>query len=94
MKSWQVLLNKTPNKGGKEEQRENPSLSQKHKNPNESQRGKGTNYVPKPSLVARSISKKEREAKPKKLGSLKECSPTTMTHLKIEATCALYKTTY
>jgi hypothetical protein len=36
MKLWQVLLNKTPNEGGKEEQRENSSLSQKHKNPNES----------------------------------------------------------
>jgi hypothetical protein len=56
MKSWQVLLNKAPSKGGHEEQRENPSLSQKHKKPNGSQRDKGTNYVLKPSLVvARSI---------------------------------------
>jgi hypothetical protein len=57
-------------------------------------KGKGTNYVPKLSLVARSISKKEREGKPKSIVSLKECSPTTMTRFKKEATCALYKPTY
>jgi len=49
------FINKTPSKGGKEEQRENPSLNQKCKNPNGSQTGKGTNYVPKLSLVVRNI---------------------------------------
>jgi hypothetical protein len=34
------FINKAPSKRGKEEQKENPSLSQKCKNPNGSQTGK------------------------------------------------------
>jgi hypothetical protein len=53
------FINKAPSKRGKEEQKENPSLSQKCKNPNGSQTGKGTNYVPKLLLVVRNISKRK-----------------------------------
>jgi hypothetical protein len=52
-----------------------------------SQRGKGTNYVPKLSSIARSISKKEREGKPKNTISLEEYSPKMIAHLEIETEC-------
>jgi hypothetical protein len=52
-----------------------------------SQRGKGTNYVPKLSSIARSISKKEREGKPKNTVSLEESSTEMIAHLKIETAC-------
>jgi hypothetical protein len=51
------------------------------------QRGKGTNYVPKLSPIAKSISRKEREGKPKNTISLEESSPEMIAHLKIETTC-------
>jgi hypothetical protein len=49
----------------REREREDPSPSQKHTNPKGVTKGqRSKNYVPKPSPVARSISKKEREKKP------------------------------
>jgi hypothetical protein len=51
-------------------------------------RGKRINYVLEPPLVARSILKNQREGKPKRV---KEPSLVTMTCLKIEMACALYK---
>ncbi len=70
MKPWLTLLNKAPSQGGekggqREREREDPSPSQKHTNPKGVTKGqRSKNYVPKPSPVARSISKKEREKKP------------------------------
>ncbi len=57
-------LNKAPSKIGKEEQRPgNPSSMRKSKTPKWVTKGRGTSYVLEPSLVTRSISKKEREWK-------------------------------
>jgi hypothetical protein len=59
MKPWQTLLNKAPNKGGKQKQRErerereDPSPRQKHKNPQGVTKGESKN--------------KERERGPKSL---------------------------
>jgi len=51
----------TQHRGKRKTKKKDPSPSQKLKNLKGSQRGKGTNYVSKPPLVARSILKKERE---------------------------------
>jgi hypothetical protein len=64
MKPWHVLLNKTPSKSIKEEQRERTQVRTKStKTQSGSQRGIGTNYVPKPPPIARSILEKGREGK-------------------------------
>jgi hypothetical protein len=60
LKSWQTSLNKEPSKGGKKgTKREDPSLSQKSKTQSGPQWGKGTNHVPKPSLVIKSVLKRK-----------------------------------
>jgi hypothetical protein len=51
----------TRHRGKRKTKREDPSSNQKFKNLKGLQRGKGTNFVPKPPLVARSILKKERK---------------------------------
>jgi hypothetical protein len=62
MKPCQAPLNKAPPAKGKgRTKREDPSLSQKSKIKSESQKGEGTNYVPKPLPIIQSISKKGRE---------------------------------
>jgi hypothetical protein len=67
MKPWHALLNKTPSKRGKEEQRERTQVRTKSKKSQSgSQMGKGTNHVPKPPPIARSVSKKGREGNLKK----------------------------
>jgi hypothetical protein len=49
-------------------------------------RGNGTNHVPKPPPIARSISERKRDAKPKKIVSLEKPSPIMIMCLKIEVT--------
>jgi hypothetical protein len=44
----------------------------KSKNPKWVTKGRGTRYVLEPSLVTRSVSKKEREWKPKRAISIEE----------------------
>jgi hypothetical protein len=60
---------------GKEEKRERTQVRaedmQKPKGAQESQRGKGTNYILQPSPVAKNISKKERGEKPESAINLK-----------------------
>ncbi len=53
----------------------------------------GTNYVPKPSLLTRSISQKENEWKCESIGNLEKPSPTTKICFKIEVACILCKAT-
>jgi hypothetical protein len=48
------------------------------------ERGKGTNYVPKPPQVARTILEKEKEGKPESILSLEEPSLSMMTCFKIK----------
>jgi hypothetical protein len=61
MKPQQTPVNKTHSNGGKEgTKREDPNLSQKSKTQSGSLWDKGTNHVPKPPRVARSISERER----------------------------------
>ncbi len=50
--------------------REDPSPRQKRTNPKVVKRGEGTNYVPQPPPVARSISEKDREEKTESITSL------------------------
>jgi hypothetical protein len=52
-----------------------------------SQGGKGTYYVPRPPLIAKSILGKERERNLKSIISLKEPSFETTTRFKIEGAC-------
>jgi hypothetical protein len=74
MKSWHVLLNKTPSKRGKEKQRERTQVRTKSTTTqSESERGIGTNHVPKPPPIARSISEKGRELE--RVASLEKSSP-------------------
>jgi hypothetical protein len=62
MKPWHVLLNKTPSKRVKEEQRERTQVrTRSTKTQSGSHRGIGKNYVPKPPPIARSILEKGRE---------------------------------
>jgi len=72
--------------------REDPSPSQKRTNLKGVKRGKGTNYVPPPPLITRSISKKDKEEKIESITSLKKPSATMMTHLKIKTTFIFCKT--
>jgi hypothetical protein len=53
----------------------------------------GEHQVPKPPLVARSISNKERGGPLERTPTLKEPSPTATTLLKIEIACAHYNAT-
>jgi hypothetical protein len=88
MKLVQTSLDKTPNKRRKKKKRtkkEDPSMSQKNKTKSESIKDKGTNDVSKPPLVVRSISKKERDEKLKRVVILEKNSLATTMHLKIEA---------
>jgi hypothetical protein len=73
--------------------RKDPSPSQKNKTESGPQRGKGTNYVPKPSLVASNILEEEREGKLERSINLEEFSPTTTIHFKIKTDYTLYKVT-
>jgi hypothetical protein len=47
-------------------------------------RGNGTNHVPKPQPITRSISERKRDAKPNKIVSLEEPSPIMIMCFKIE----------
>jgi hypothetical protein len=60
MKHLQVSFNRAPKKGGKEEQRKKTQVWAKNaKTQSGSQRGKETNYVLKPPLVARTYQKRK-----------------------------------
>jgi hypothetical protein len=72
--------------------REDPSPRQKRTNPKVVKRGEGTNYVPQPPPVARSISEKDREEKTESITSLEKPLFAMMTHLKIKTTFTLFKT--
>jgi hypothetical protein len=78
--------------GKRRAKREDPSPSQKCTNPNGVKRGKGTNYVPQPPLIARSILEKDKEEKIESITSLKKPSPAMMTQFKIKTTFILCKT--
>jgi hypothetical protein len=57
---------KAPNKGKKEEQTENTQVQViSAKTQRGLERGKRTNYIPKPPPIVRSMLEKEREGKPK-----------------------------
>jgi hypothetical protein len=57
---WQIPLNKTPNKRKKKEQRRRTSSRHENKTKNASQKGIGTNHVPKsPPIVKKHIKKKK-----------------------------------
>lgn len=95
-KIWEIdddetLVNfiKAPTKGEKRRtNRENPSSRHKCKNP-KSETGKGTNYVPQPPQVARTILEKEKDGKPESKVSLEE--PSLSMCFKIEAPFVLCK---
>jgi hypothetical protein len=74
----------TQQRGKRKEKREDPSPSSKDKIQSESQKGKRTNHVPKPPLVAQSIFKRKKDGQFERTISLEEASPTTTMCLKIE----------
>jgi hypothetical protein len=83
---------KAPNKGKKEEQTENTQVQViSAKTQRGLERGKRTNYIPKPPQVARTILKKEKEGKPQSIVSLEEPSFSMMTRFRIKAPCVLCK---
>ncbi len=92
MKPWQALLNKASRKGGKEEQRARTQVwAKSSKTQGGPQRGKGTNYVPNPPLVARSKSEEEREEKPESPVNLEEPSFAMIMCFKIKVACTFCK---
>jgi hypothetical protein len=56
-----------------------------------SQSSKGTNYVSKPPPIAKNISQKESEKKPKSVVNLEKPSLAMMAHFKIDVACDLCK---
>jgi hypothetical protein len=87
------IKTKHPTKGEKEDKERGPKFNPKvHKyKRGVSQGSKVTNYVPKPSQVTRSISKKEREGKLVSVISLEKFSLVMMVCIKIEMDCTFYK---
>jgi hypothetical protein len=79
-------------RGKEETKKKDPSLGQKSKTQSKSLRDKGTNHVPKLSLVPRSISEKKRNKKLEKTISLEKFS-LAPSHIKIKVARALYKAT-
>jgi hypothetical protein len=59
-------------------------MSQENRTQSRLLKGNGTNHVPKPPPIARSISKRKRDVKPKKIVSLEEPSPIMIMCFKIE----------
>jgi hypothetical protein len=57
----------------------------------ESESSKGTNYVPKPPQVARTMLEKEKEGKLESKGSLEEPSLSMIVCFTIKAPCVLCK---
>ncbi len=71
MKPWQISLNEHPTKGEKKNKERGLVRTRKTKTQRGSQRGKGTNYVLEPPLIARSILEKEKERKLERIINLK-----------------------
>jgi hypothetical protein len=61
MKPCQAPLNKAPNKGERKNKERRPKSQPEEQIKSGSQKGKGTNYVPKPLPIIKIISKKGRE---------------------------------
>jgi hypothetical protein len=75
------LKGNTQPRGKEETKKKDPGLGQKSKTQSRSLRDKGTNHVPKLSLVPRSISDKKRDKKLGKTRSLEKFS-LALSHLK------------
>jgi len=87
MKPWQTPINKALNKEGKGRNKERgPKSELKGKNPKWVTKGKRTNHVPKPPLVAQSIFERKRNGKLERTLSLEEASLATTMCFKIETT--------
>jgi len=91
MKLWQDPLNKTPNKGGKEIQRDRTQLWTKKANPKWDAKGQKNKLCFRAPSVTKSISKKERKGKIERVVSLEKPSLTTIKHFKIEVACVICK---